>query len=152
MILPPALMWIDPGLVTGVALLRDREMFWSAEAGFMEAGTWIENLCSSQGQHCWVGWESFRIHPHTPPADAHHAIEMIGVTRRYATRYCCKILTPASPASPSALDQRLMKALGWWKPGFKDANSAAAHLLRFMMVSNAMPPHVQEVVLAHAQR
>src|SRR5690348_11018750 len=115
--LPPVVLWIDPGLVTGLAWLSNRgQNFVAHECGFMEAATRIEYSCQVFNQELWIGWERFTVHPHTPPIDAHHAIEMIGVTRLFAQRYACRILSPAQQATPKPFEQRQLKQLGWWLP------------------------------------
>jgi hypothetical protein len=144
--LPPCVLWIDPGLVTGLAWLLDGWQFHTGEYGFMEAGTRIENTCTMYGSSCWVGWERFTIGPRTPPLDAHHAIEMIGVARRYATRYGCRILTEAQQRTPKPLDQRRLKALGWWLPGKKDSQSASNHLLSWLLKQGEVPPRERAIL------
>lgn len=141
--LPVAVMWVDPGLDTGLAVLQGDVNFWADEFRFMQAGTQIETWCSYYGAHLYVGWERFRIHPRTPPQDAADAIEMIGVTRRVATRALCKILTPAEQHTPKPAERRALQQLGWWVTGKNDAQSAACHMLRWILrdVSNP-PPHI----------
>lgn len=138
--LPPAVLWIDPGKVTGLAVYtRHPAQAAVDEAAFIPAGDRIELLCSAWGSNLWIGWEKFTITPTTPAADAHHAIEMIGVARRAALRGQCHILTAADPNQRKVATQEMLKALGWWRPGEKDAQSAAAHLLAWMLRSNCLP-------------
>jgi hypothetical protein len=144
--LPPIVLWVDPGLVTGLAWLLHGWDFHADEFGFMEAGTSIERTCATYQGMAWIGWERFTIHPHTPPIDAHHAIEMIGVTRRYATHYLCKILTEAQQHTPKPLDQQRLKAIGWWVPGKKDAQSAACHMLNYLLKTGQVPPREREIL------
>lgn len=144
--LPPVVLWIDPGLMTGLSWLLNGWDFHADEYGFMEAGTKIENTCADFGRSCWVGWERFKIGPHTPPLDAHHAIEMIGVARRYGWRNGCRILTEAQQHTPTALDQQRLKAIGWWVPGKKDAQSAACHMLSWLMRQGEVPPRERAVL------
>jgi hypothetical protein len=148
-ILPPAVLWVDPGQMTGLAALVDGgTRFWAYEYGFMETGSAIERMCQHYRGNLWIGWEAFRIHPKTPPADAHHAIEMIGVTRRAATTWCCRQMTPAGqPAGDrNVATMAMLKQLGWWVPGQDDAQSAAQHMLAWLMRTNSMPPNVAAVV------
>ena len=46
----------------------------------------------------------------------------------------------------------MLKALGWWAPGLDDAQSAACHMLRWMMAGNMAPPDVRAVVLGQLSR
>jgi hypothetical protein len=149
--LPVAVMWVDPGLMTGIALLEDGWKFWPYEYGFMEAGTIIESAAAAYGPTLAVGWEAFSIRPKTPAADAHHAIEMIGVTRRIATRACCQILPPAQPHTPKTAERRILQALGWWTAGKNDAQSAAWHMVAWLLREGIAPPHVMAAVLGERE-
>lgn len=150
--LPPAVLWADPGMMTGVALLNRDRMFWADEFGFMEAGTRIEQLCNYYGPVLAVGWERYDIRPKTPAADAHHAIEMIGVIRRIATRACCQLLPPAQQHTPKGAERRILQALGWWVPAKNDAQSAAWHMVAWLLREGIAPPHVMAAVHAERER
>lgn len=132
-------MWVDPGKDTGIAAWHprwDRAFVWEYE--FERAGDMIEYICRAYGQPL-VGWEAFHINPKTPPADAHHAIEMIGVTRRAAIKNKCVILTPADPNQRKKATPAMLKALDWWLPGKDDAQSAAQHLLAWLLREGNLP-------------
>lgn len=144
--LPVAVMWVDPGLDTGVAVLQGTHNFWADEFRFMEAGTQIETWCNYYGAHLAVGWERFDIRPRTPPQNAADAIEMIGVTRRAATRALCRVLTPAGQHTPKPHERRILQALGWWVPAKNDAQSAACHLLNWLLREQIAPPHIMAAV------
>jgi hypothetical protein len=141
--MPPlnqAVLWVDPGRMTGVICWEPPgKLQFCKEHLFMEAGTAIEAACRWYKTHLLVGWEHFTIFPKTPPADAHYAIEMIGVTRRLATQYNCKILEPAQPDQRNLATPEMCKALGWWVPGKDDAQSAAQHMLAWMMRTDCLP-------------
>lgn len=147
--LPPAVAWVDPGLDTGIAVLMNGDQWWCDEFRFMEAGTVIESLCSFYGAQLAIGWERFDIRPKTPAIDAHHAIEMIGVTRRIATRQLCQILTPANQHTPKGAERKILQQLGWWLPNKNDAQSAAWHLVSWMLREHSAPPFVMEAVHAN---
>ena len=145
--LPNAVLWVDPGKMTGVA------WYWAGPGGFaagehdfMAAGDVVENGCQAWGTYLAIGWERFAIRPKTPPDDAHHAIEMIGVCRRYALRYGCRILQPAAPGDRDVATMRMLKALGWWTPGKDDAQSAAQHMLAWLMRTGQVPPKEQAIM------
>lgn len=132
-------VWVDPGKDTGIAAWHPRwhkATCW--EAGFEMAGDIIEYVCGAYGQPL-VGWETFHVNPKTPPADAHHAIEMIGVTRRAAIKNGCTILTAASPDQRKVATPAMLKALGWWVAGKDDAQSALQHLLAWLLRENHLP-------------
>jgi len=143
MTLPPAVLWIDPGKATGLALyIRHMRQFTVREEAFISAGNLIESVCRAWGPQLWVGWEQFTIFPGTPAADAHHAIEMIGVSRRLAMQNRCLILPAAAPSDRNVATMRLLKELGWWVPNRDDAQSAAQHCLSWMMRSGNLPDDV----------
>src|SRR5690348_10594298 len=134
MTLPPAVLWIDPGKMTGLAYyghLRQSEPYrWICdEFDFVNAGEQIKAITEAHWNTLSVGWETFTIFPKTPAADAHHAIEMIGVARYHAMRHGCRILTPASPDQRKVATREMLEAIGWWMPGKDDAQSAAQHAL-----------------------
>jgi hypothetical protein len=120
--------------------MRYPEEFWVTEAPFIWAGNHIESACQAWGRGLSVGWEKFTIHAKTPAADAHHAIEMIGVARRAALIHGCPILSPAAPGDRNVATMAKLKALGWWVPGKDDAQSAAQHALAWMLRTNNLPP------------
>jgi len=149
MTLPPATLWIDPGKMTGLALYNRGERETIAdERAFLAAAAAIEQTCGWWGRRLWVGWEHFYIGPKTPSADAHYAIEMIGVARMWALRFHCVILPHAAPGDRNVATQKMLEALGWWRPGKDDAQSAAQHLLAFMMRTGNLPPKETGILAA----
>src|SRR5258708_2892987 len=117
--LPPAVMWVDPGLMTGIALYhRHNDQFEVDEYPFQRAGEILWQRMQTGRSSLAIGWERFIItadtHKLTPQPEA---IEVIGVTRFLAGVFGCRMLTPANPTSPDAEAQRRLKALGWWLPG-----------------------------------
>lgn len=139
------ILWIDPGKMTGLAVwmpagssLPGHE-FWADEFEFMMAGNQIESICAWYGPSLRAGWEHFYVHEKTPGDDAHHAIEMIGVARRAITRYQCVQVGPAQPKQRLMATPRMLEAIGWWLPGKDDAQSAAQHLLAYMLRTGNVP-------------
>ena len=147
--LPPVVLWIDPGLMTGLAWLWAAPggyEFHADEFGFMEAGTSIESTCMTYGQNLWVGWERYTIDQRRPQTNAADAIEMIGVARRLATTHLCRILTPGQQHTPKPFDRERLQALGWWVPAKKDAQSAACHMMLWLLRTGQMPPRQRAVL------
>jgi len=157
--LPPALLWVDPGLMTGLAFYQSQRhpnwdtgvlpRFNADEFPFWPACKKIENVCAIWGNRLAMGWERFAInattHKKTPQPDALH---VIGVCRFLAARYECRVLPDAQQATPSKLEQEQLKALGWWVRGKDDAQSAAAHMLRYLNQANELPPKEREILAA----
>jgi hypothetical protein len=129
--------------MTGLALYdRDRHLFSALEAPFIQAGNHIESVCRTWNGNAWVGWEHYNIRPKSPPTDAHYAIEMIGVCRRVATLHRSVILPRAEQEQRKVATREMLEHLGWWVPGKDDAQSAAQHLLAWMMRSGNLPDDV----------
>jgi hypothetical protein len=142
----PVIMWVDPGKMTGLAWLLGGVEFHADEYGFDAAADRIEHTCRRYGPTLAIGWERYTILASMPQTDAAHAIEMIGVTRRYARRGHCHILPEAAQHTPGPFDRKVLETLGWWVKGRDDAQSAAAHMLRYLMRSGTLPPRVSAAV------
>jgi len=131
--LPKYVLWIDPGLHTGFAILEDGKNFTSGQVhGRLEAGDWLhETISTRPGIH--VGWEAY-ITGHTSrvlgdPGPAH---EVIGVAR-WLTHHHGGTLLPTVPAQSRMIaTQAVLKELGWaWKGDH--ALSASQHLLAWCL-------------------
>lgn len=144
--LPPAVMWIDPGMDTGLAVLLKGRDFYADEFRFMEAAGAISYTCQVYREQLWIGWERYDIDRRLPQQDAHHATEMIGVARREAMENGCRILAPSQQHTPTALDRQRLQAIGWWRPGKDDAQSAACHLLAYLLRTNEVPPRERAIL------
>jgi hypothetical protein len=146
--LPPAVLWVDPGLMTGLAICEHGRFGFTEEA-FIGACTTVETLAQHYESTLAIGWERFSItrntYKLTPQPDAMH---VIGVCRYLAAKYGCRVLPEAQQATPSPLEQVQLRALGWWVPSRDDAQSAAAHLLRWLVASNELPPKEREILAA----
>lgn len=143
--LPPALLWIDPGKMTGLASLTTETQFHNLafiadEFDFQGAGYMIEGMCVYWKRKIAVGWERFTITPNTHKKTRQpEAMEVIGVARYICGKYGCQVLEPAQQHTPDASDQARLRALGWWKPGKDDAQSAAAHMLNYLLRTGTLP-------------
>lgn len=147
--MPAVVAWVDPGGMTGIARLWNTGTnFWADEFSFDQAVWSIENLCGSCGPILAIGWERYVIRVNLPQTHAHTAMEMIGVVKSAAHRHGCLLLPPGEPKTPDAVEQGMLRELGWWTPGRDDAQSAAAHLLRWLIRTNNCPPNVAAVVSA----
>jgi hypothetical protein len=143
--LAPCTVWIDPGLMTGIAVLRGNDgAFMCDEFEFQEAGYEISNLCSGYQGSLAIGWESFTILPDTHKKTRQpEAAEMTGVCRWLAGNYGCQLLSGrhgAQPGDRNLATMAMLKKLDWWVPGKDDAQSAAQHMLAYLMRSGNLPP------------
>jgi hypothetical protein len=136
--------------MTGIAIYeRDSARFTSFEHKQPEAMASVWTLCSAWRENLAIGWERFTIGQKTAKitrAGANTAIEVIGVCKWSAQAWGCTRLPEAQQTTPSAAEQAALRALGWWKPGADDAQSAAAHMLRWMLRTSQAPPAVYAAV------
>lgn len=149
--LPPCVLWIDPGGDTGLAWLwleDGTRKFWATEYPFAEACQAIEDTCRLYGPALFVGWETYQVRAGEPQHNARDAIEPIGMARWCAIKHGCHILQEAARHTPDRDDQEWLRAAGWWVPGKDDAQSAAAHMRRWLLRSGQMPPEVTDKVSA----
>lgn len=156
MTLPPAVLWIDPGQMTGIATLLSNDASWGTmvlkgtepsfaadEFPFAAACPEIEGLCRRYGQTLAIGWERFDINDRThkkTQAGIKDALHVIGVCRYLTGKYNCRFLGEAQQHTPDSTDRQRLQLLGWWRPGKDDAQSAAAHMLRWLIRENELHP------------
>lgn len=149
--LPPAVLWIDGGGMTGLAKLEQRQHFLASEFAFRPACDQIWWMCSYYRGELWIGWERWQVfadtHKKTPQPEAP---EINGVAKYAALVWGCRILTPAQQHTPDKQDQKRLKAIGWWVPGMNDAQSAACHLLAWLMRENELPPRERQIIMEAA--
>ncbi|HEY2638929.1 MAG TPA: hypothetical protein VGI66_03470 [Streptosporangiaceae bacterium] len=146
--LTPSALWVDPGEVTGVAQFENHYgVFRAAEYPAEEAWDYIESWCRMQGSALSIGWERYTITAGTHKLTAQPAaLETIGVCRYLSRLHGCRVLQPAQQHTPDARDQARLKQLGWWVPGKDDAQSAAAHLLNWLLRENELPPRERQIL------
>ncbi len=140
--LPPAVMWIDPGGMTGLATLMDGRFFWANEFPPQQAGDLIASFCEHSNHGGMIGWERFHIGPQThklTQEPVHQTIEMIGVARYLAIASHVRILTPAAPDDRKPASPAMLRSLGLWPSGKDDAQSAAQHLVAWCLRSGNLP-------------
>ncbi len=139
------ILWVDPGGTmtpgsqkgghTGLAWISPgRDDFRWAEGNLLEMGARLIAIASACGPGLSLGYEQFTIFPdtHKKSAEAHWAIEMTGVTRLMAL-WGARLLPPAQPADRLVATPAILKALGWYPAGHKDAIAASQHLCAYML-------------------
>ena len=144
-----ATCWIDPGGRSGIATLIGGQ-FAAAEYPFFPACEVIEAMCAEHGPRLSIGWEAYYIRRNVPQTDAHDAIGLAKVAEYLAGKYRCRALPPAAPHTPVPAEQARLRALNWWPSGQKDSQSAAAHLLNYLLQTGNLPP-AEAAVLAAAR-
>jgi hypothetical protein len=149
MTIPPVVLWVDPGKMTGVAYLNERREFAADEWPFGPACREIGSLCERFGRTLAIGWERFDINSEThkkTQAGTKDAMHMIGACRYLVARYECRFLGEAHQHTPTPVERDQLKRLGWWRPGKDDAQSAACHMFRWLMAEGELTPAQRELL------
>lgn len=131
-------------MVTGWATwYPDASLFYSGQQlGLLEAVSMVRDVILSENCHSSVsiGWEAFTIRPGSSHLDLDTtAIEVIGAVRWLAADFNTVVLQPQQPSDRS-LGSKHLKTLGWNRSEKEDdANSAASHLLSYLLSSRLLP-------------
>jgi DNA-directed RNA polymerase subunit N (RpoN/RPB10) len=143
----PAVIWCDPGGMTGIAALTGHgTRFFADEYGFEDACRQVEAACHHYGRSLAVGWERYDINTRLPQKDAHLVLEMIGVIRWCARKNQCVILEPAQQHTPKGHERLELQKIGWWVKGKNDAQSAAWHMLAWLRKTGQLPPRERAIL------
>lgn len=142
------MLWVDPGEVTGLARYEvHRRGFAAAEYPAEQAWDAIEAMAIGWPRVLAIGWERYTILPGTHKLTAQPAaLETIGVCKFLARKYHCQVLPAAQQHTPDAVDQERLRRLGWWAPGKDDAQSAAYHMLGWLLRTGELPPREREIL------
>lgn len=152
--LAPATLWVDPGKMTGIALLTGGGNLSAVEWPFWPACREIESVCQDYGRRLAIGWERFDINDSTHKKTREgtmDALHMIGVLRFLTARHECRFLGEAAQHTPTQDEARYLARLGWWRPGKDDAQSAACHALRWLIRANELTPAMREVLYGESR-
>jgi hypothetical protein len=147
-ILNGPVIWVDPGAPSGYAVVDPRDWhFQSGELHMLALGEVLRRRCHSSPVSA-LGWEAFTIRPGTSRITTDtSAPETIGMLRWLAYYYNIPVL-PAQNPDAMVLGQLHLKAVGWYNPGLGDANSAAGHLLAYLLKNHLLPQHLLEKITA----
>lgn len=143
---------IDPGKAVGTALYSvDSNTLLGQEIPFDNFGDWLnQTLANLKAEpDILIACERFTIGADTirgKQADAHWAIEVIGVTRYLARCYTrvieFQLVSPVKAFSP---DTRL-REIGWYITGKGHANDAVRHVVYVMSnILKIYPPWVDGI-------
>jgi hypothetical protein len=130
----PYILAIDPGQISGAAWIAraDLASFDSIQLAFPAICRMIKTYTEAWRTTLDVVAERFTIGPKTyRRLGAEWPLQVIGIARFYSMEHTGQDLIMYEQNPPFASDQRL-KALGWWRPGQEDANSAARQVLKHM--------------------
>lgn len=146
----PAVVWFDPGLISGWARLTGGE-FTSGEANFVGIGDVVAWHCAQENDVSF-GWERFDITSTTHQMKGSSwSLEVIGVTRWLALEAGKRVLDPQSRESRLMVQESLLKAMNWHKPGLGHANDAARHLLAWMIKNHRLTKDLQATVMQYVK-
>jgi hypothetical protein len=138
----PYTVWLDPGLVTGWATWDavTAQFYSGQQAGMIEAAATVRDLLLAAPRgHSAIGWEAFTVRPGSSRLSLDlTAIEVIGATRWIAADLSATVLRPSQPAD-RMLGQKNLRAVGWHQAGPDHADSAASHLLAYLIRERQLP-------------
>ena len=148
---PPVVLWLDPGGMTGFAALISSRDYWADEFAWEGACDRLTGWANYYHGMLHIGYEKFTILPGTHKLSAQpEAYEFPGVIKHIARQFGCHLLPPAMPRERELATPAMLQTLGWWVPGKNDAQSAAQHLLAFLLRENCLP-YSQATALARAR-
>jgi hypothetical protein len=167
---PDVTLWVDPGESTGWAawldpptladegaMLRyfqvlgftEPPRFFGGQAPWRVVCEDLYALTCQFGSFLSLGWEDYLL----LPGSRHHdpsALKVIGflewLTSRGGESSRPHTLVP-QPSSNRLLGASKLTMLGWFRPGERDSNSAAAHLLSHLLSQNRLPAELLARVL-----
>ena len=149
--LPFLTLMVDPGGMTGLAALygQDPDLRLHAREDPPEvAADVIWHMASLYDSRLTLCWERYTITARTAKLTRQNdALEMIGVLKFAARKHGCLVAPERQQATPSREEQEVLRRLGWWREGKDDAQSAAGHMLRFVLDSGSAPPKVLDAVV-----
>lgn len=141
---PNVTLWVDPGDSTGWAALAfgsaaaRGHRFVTGQSPRLAACDQLRDVIARHRGHLTIGWEDYLL---TPGNTSHHpgALKVIGFLEWACHAYPGPTILTPQPSSARLLGAHLLRPLGWHRPGERDANSAAAHLLSHLLAARDLP-------------
>ena len=147
--MPHTILWIDPGLWSGVAVWQPATRYYVAwELQFKSLGAYLGQMPGGPGT--WIGWERFTITQQTVKLaqTRPNAFEVIGMCTWIAHARGWRVLPEQAPSERKAAPAAMLRRLGM-HPGKQrddDALSASSHLAVFLLNSGLMPADLAALV------
>lgn len=141
---PDVVLWIDPGLHLGWAMLEGEHFSTGQVHGRLEAGDFLhETISSRPGIAC--GWEIYIVgHGVGGVGDPAPAHENIGVARWLTHHHGGTVLLGQPAASRTIASMAALKGMGWeWKGNH--SLSATQHLLAWCLREKHLKAKTDEV-------
>lgn len=142
-----AVVWFDPGKTTGLAGLTNGTAFESdqlLDLAILE--TYLDCWFVHHGvDRMTIGWELYLTTSgggkSGTPKWAHEAIGAIEQSiKALRRRWDVEVLAPQPASARRIITDRILKELGWYKPGMPHANDAARHLGAYFLRCAGQPP------------
>lgn len=142
---PAAVVWLDPGLLTGWAIWTDDHQFTSGQLGFEDLGFFLEADAEQLGPDMAIGWEQYIVTQGGGKAGTpKHSLKVIGMVEWLCLRHGVNVLASQPSASRKLGGDLQLKRLGWYRAGKRHANDAASHLLSWLIREGTLPSHLAD--------
>lgn len=135
---------IDPGKTVGLAVYDTiTEEMMGSQIAFDDFGDWLNlslnNIKNTLKKEVHVTIERYTIRSLKVAADAHWAIEIIGMTRYLCKCYGVSLTLQTPNDAKKYADDIKLRTAKWYVPGRDHANDAIRHVA-LMMASLRIPP------------
>lgn len=135
-----AVVWLDPGKLTGWAMLDSTDTFLSGQEDFDHIDDLVNGWAALAGPGLWIGWEMYLVTTGGGKTGIpRYSFEVIGAAKSACRRHSATMLKPMPSSSRKLGDDPKLKRMGWWKPNHRHANDAANHLLAWALRENMLP-------------
>lgn len=139
-------VWLDPGLTTGVAHYDfTNHSFISGQMELVELRSYFtEALIPAYGDRMVIGWEMFlNTSGGARTSDPGPSNQAIGLVRSLAGEHGIPLLKPQPSSARKLGSVVLLRRLGWYRAGQGHANDAAQHLLADLLKRSPMPHEIR---------
>lgn len=131
---PDVVMWLDPGLTTGWAMLANGVEFSSDQCGFYPLGELVESYGRVYRRRMAISWERYIVTSGgSRTGTAAPSLETIGMVRWLCLSHDIMLLRPMPSSTRKLGSEEKLKQLGWYVPGKRHANDAAMHMLSWLL-------------------
>lgn len=138
-------VWLDPGLMTGVAGYDDdTEKFFSGQYQKEDLYQYLEGLGQLYGDRLAVGFEHYIVTSGGAcRGTSKYSREVIAVVEQMAAEGRFRLLPPMPSSARKLGNVTYLRRLGWYRPGKRHANDAAQHLLSSILRTRPMLPNIR---------
>lgn len=138
------IVWLDPGLVTGLAWWDpEKKVFSSWQYEFEDLAERLRVLAGMYGDTLLVGYEDYLVVGGPRSGTPEHSLKVIGMVKELAAEGLFTLAPPVPSSSRKLGNVVWLRRLSWYKPGKKHANDAAMHLLAYLLKQKPIPAHIR---------